>query len=137
MNNLFKTDCFIKKKPITLTPILNELKNDIMIKHNLSDCYKSEENNFDLTNFQQSFGTNTSTEVVTHQHKLENVKLTEKIEQMSKKSVKDNHLNLILQNQDFILDIVLELRIFDEKNGTNLFENINYTNLRKFISQSL
>ena len=137
MNNLFKTDCFIKKKPITITPTLNELKNDVMIEHNLSDCYNCEENN--LTNFQRSFGTNASTEVVIPQHKLENVKLTEKNvgEQMSKNSVKDNHLNLILQNQDLILDIILELRIFDEKNGTNLFENINYTNLRKFISQSL
>lgn len=38
-----------------------------------------------------------------------------------------------LKHQDYILDMLLELRNFDEKNGTELFKNISYNNLNTFI----
>ena len=45
-----------------------------------------------------------------------------------------NYNNLsILEHQNFILDMLFELRDFDEKNGTDLFKNISYNNLNTFI----
>ena len=45
-----------------------------------------------------------------------------------------NYNNLsVLEHQNFILDIIIELRDFDEKNGTDLFKNISYNNLNAFI----
>ena len=38
-----------------------------------------------------------------------------------------------LNHQDFILNILMELRTFDESNGTDLFKNISYNNLNTFI----
>ena len=38
-----------------------------------------------------------------------------------------------LKNQDNILNILLKLRNFDEKNGTELFKNISYNSLNSFI----
>ena len=35
--------------------------------------------------------------------------------------------------QEFILEILEELREFDNKNYTNLFKNVNYTNLYNFL----
>lgn len=46
----------------------------------------------------------------------------------------NNYNNLsILEHQNFILDILIDLRDFDEKNGTELFKNISYNNLNTFI----
>ena len=39
----------------------------------------------------------------------------------------------LIDHQDYILDILFELRNYDETNGTNLFNNISYTNLNTFI----
>ena len=45
-----------------------------------------------------------------------------------------NYNNLsVLEHQNFILDIIIELRDFDQKNGTDLFKNISYNNLNAFI----
>ena len=41
--------------------------------------------------------------------------------------------NKFLTHQDYILDILIELRDYDEKNGTNLFNNIYYNNLNSLI----
>lgn len=49
-------------------------------------------------------------------------------------NLKKNYISsTILKHQDYILDILLDLREFDEKNGTNLFKNISYNNLNTFI----
>lgn len=41
-----------------------------------------------------------------------------------------------LKYQDCILDILEELREFDNKNGTCLFQNIIYNDLKSFILKS-
>ena len=55
---------------------------------------------------------------------------------MNKKIVnvqnKSKYINF-LKHQDYILNMLLELRNFDEKNGTELFKNISYNNLNTFI----
>uniref|UniRef100_A0A6C0I6R2 Uncharacterized protein n=1 Tax=viral metagenome TaxID=1070528 RepID=A0A6C0I6R2_9ZZZZ len=45
------------------------------------------------------------------------------------KYIKDS----VYDHQDLILDILLELRYYDETNGTKLFKNLNYKNLNTFI----
>jgi hypothetical protein len=47
--------------------------------------------------------------------------------------IKKSSHNDFLTHQDYILDILIELRDFDEKNGTGLFNNISYNNLNSFI----
>ena len=41
--------------------------------------------------------------------------------------------NNVLDHQDYILNLLMELRNFDETNGTDLFKNIHYNNLNTFI----
>jgi len=106
MNNLFKTNSFVKKESITITPFL-EHNDNILKEQSISE----EQCDFDLVHSKHKF----------------------KLENKIKTPVKDSCLNSSLQNQEFILGILLELRNFDEINGTDLFKNINYTNLRKFI----
>jgi|694.fasta_scaffold43378_3 hypothetical protein len=58
-----------------------------------------------------------------------------------KKLLKNKMLNLIrdrlivkqFKEQEFILDMLMELRGYDEKNGTCIFKNIIYNDLYKFI----
>ena len=38
-----------------------------------------------------------------------------------------------LNKQEFVLNVLEELRNFDNKNGTELFKNILYNDLKKFI----
>jgi len=128
MNNLIKKDSFITKKTIKITPILNETENiDISETHG-NDIAEhmhysfsgsiAKESDFILTDFQ---------------HKLEKNICSDVSVPIYNNSMKNSKLNSFLQDQELILDILLELRNFDEKNGTDLFKNINYTNLRKFI----
>jgi hypothetical protein len=42
-------------------------------------------------------------------------------------------LNENLNKQDFVLNVLEELRDFDNKNGTELFKNILYNDIKKFI----
>ena len=42
-------------------------------------------------------------------------------------------INENLNKQDFVLNVLEELRDFDNKNGTELFKNILYNDLKKFI----
>jgi ATP-dependent Clp protease adapter protein ClpS len=62
------------------------------------------------------------------------------------KLIKKNEIDLTLKNknlfknknddlnkQEFVLNILEELRNFDNKNGTELFKNILYNDLKKFI----
>ena len=41
--------------------------------------------------------------------------------------------NSILEHQDYILDMLIELRNFDETNGTKFFKNLSYNTLNTFI----
>ena len=77
-----------------------------------------------------------------HDNKKETVQMGRDIDINSKKNSKKNinipnnknYNNLsILEHQNFILDMIMELREFDEKNGTELFKNISYNNLNTFI----
>ena len=71
--------------------------------------------------------------------KINNSKQNEQLDKdYNLKKTKINNIgnnigNTILKHQDYILDILLELRNFDEKNGTDLFKNISYNNLNSFI----
>jgi ATP-dependent Clp protease adapter protein ClpS len=47
------------------------------------------------------------------------------------KNNKNNNDNL--NKQEFVLNVLEELRNFDNKNGTELFKNILYNDLKKFI----
>ena len=79
--------------------------NNIKINTFLSNCIKDEKENV-LKNLKYK------------KIKLENNKLTN---------------NDFLKNQDYILDILIELRDYDKKNGTELFNNISYNNLKSLI----
>jgi hypothetical protein len=73
-----------------------------------------------------------------HDNKKETVQMGRDIHKNSKKNINipnnKNYNNLsILDHQNFILDMIMELREFDEKNGTDLFKNISYNNLNTFI----
>lgn len=48
-------------------------------------------------------------------------------------NIKDITLTSSFNSQEFVLDMLLELRDFDEKNGTDLFKNIIYKDLNNFI----
>jgi len=51
-------------------------------------------------------------------------------------SLKNKNLFIINENlnkQDFVLNVLEELRDFDNKNGTELFKNILYNDIKKFI----
>jgi hypothetical protein len=73
-----------------------------------------------------------------HDNKKETVQMGRYIDKNFKKNINipnnKNYNNLsILEHQNFILDMIMELREFDEKNGTDLFKNISYNNLNTFI----
>lgn len=60
---------------------------------------------------------------------------------IKKKKVINKNIDLhqydFLTHQDFILNILMELRFFDELNGTNLFKNISYSSLNTFILKNI
>ena len=95
MNNILKTDSFVKYRKIDfLLGSLNSNKKEDEVKYkNLINSKK----NINILN-------------------------------------NKNYNNLsVLYHQNFILDIIIELRDFDQKNGTDLFKNISYNNLNAFI----
>lgn len=80
------------------------------------DAFSNFENKILCTNLNR---TDISNNIITRKTQ-DNVKI---------KYIKDN----IYDHQDLILDILLELRYYDETNGTKLFTNLNYKNLNTFI----
>lgn len=97
MENLLKSNCFIKYKKIIFS---NSIDKDKSIE--ISNKYILENNNKEI---------------------------------IKKKIInKNTELNKeYLNYQDFILNILIELRNFDELNGTNLFKKISYNDLNTFI----
>jgi hypothetical protein len=90
MQNILKSESFVKYNNIKINNFENELYNDF--------------NN--RVNFMNK-------KIVNVQNKSKNINF--------------------LKHQDYILNMLLELRNFDEKNGTELFKNISYNNLNTFI----
>ena len=60
---------------------------------------------------------------------------------IKKKKVINKNIDLhqydFLTHQDLILNILMELRNFDELNGTNLFGKISYSSLNTFILKNI
>ena len=74
--------------------------------------------------------------IMNENNNIENYNIKKiKTNNIDKKIINEKKLinNNLLNHQDYILDILLELRNFDEKNGTELFKNISYNNLNNFI----
>ena len=91
MQNILKTDSFVKYNKIKLNYIQKESKDDnieIKTKHNMK----------------------------------------RKINVINEYKEYD-----FLSQQDNVLNILMELRNYDNSNGTNLFTNISYNNLNAFI----
>ena len=63
----------------------------------------------------------------------ENKTSTENQIVLSSKNKKFITINENLDKQEFVLNVLEELRNFDDKNGTELFKNILYNDLKKFI----
>lgn len=63
----------------------------------------------------------------------ENKTSTENQVESSSKNKKFITINENLIKQEIVLNILEELRYFDNKNGTKLFKNILYNDLKKFI----
>lgn len=65
----------------------------------------------------------------------ENIKKVYNIQ--SSNNIKNKHIKeSMIEHQEYILDILLELRNYDEINGTELFNNVSYTNLNTFIMKN-
>jgi hypothetical protein len=97
MNNILKTDSFVKHEKIYISDKLIFKENE---KGKINESKNKKDKNI--------------------QKKIINLP-------------NNNGIISLLDHQNYILNILMELRDFDDKNGSNLFKNISYNNLNNFI----